>query len=65
MGTYVTPTYLGPDTLWTIGFLVQEQMQSRHNWPLAAAFAMILVLIVLVVMVLMRSLMAQRTRFHA
>jgi len=65
MGTYVTPTYLGPDTLWTIGFLVQEQMQSRHNWPLAAAFAMVLVLIVLVVMVLMRSMMAQRTRFHA
>lgn len=65
MGTYVTPTYLGPDTLWTIGFLVQEQMQARHNWPLAAAFAMILVVLVVIVMVFVRSLMSQRTRFHA
>lgn len=65
MGTYVTPTYLGPDTLWTIGFMVQEQMQSRHNWPLAAAFAMILVLIVVVVMIVIRSLMSQRVRYHA
>jgi ABC-type spermidine/putrescine transport system permease subunit I len=65
MGTYVTPTYLGPDTLWTIGFMVQEQMQSRHNWPLAAAFAMILVFIVVVVMVVIRSLMSQRVRYHA
>jgi ABC-type spermidine/putrescine transport system permease subunit I len=65
MGTYVTPTYLGPDTLWTIGFMVQEQMQSRHNWPLAAAFAMILVAIVVVVMIVIRSLMSQRVRYHA
>lgn len=65
MGTYVTPTYLGPDTLWTIGFLVQEQMQARHNWPLAAAFAMILVVIVVIVMAFVRSLMSQQTRFHA
>jgi len=65
MGTYVTPTYLGPDTLWTIGFMVQEQMQARHNWPLAAAFAMILVLIVAVVMTVIRSLMSQRVRYHA
>jgi ABC-type spermidine/putrescine transport system permease subunit I len=65
MGTYVTPTYLGPDTLWTIGFMVQEQMQARHNWPLAAAFAMILVLIVVVVMIVIRSLMSHRVRYHA
>jgi ABC-type spermidine/putrescine transport system permease subunit I len=65
MGTYVTPTYLGPDTLWTIGFMVQEQMQARHNWPLAAAFAMILVLIVLLVMTAIRALMSKRTRYHA
>lgn len=65
MGTYVTPTYLGPDTLWTIGFLVQEQMQSRHNWPLAAAFAMILVIIVVIVMIFVRSLMSKQAHFHA
>src|SRR5690606_34606503 len=26
MGTYATPSALGPNTLWTIGYLVQEQM---------------------------------------
>ena len=65
MGTYVTPTYLGPDTLWTIGFMVQEQMQARHNWPLAAAFAIVLVLIVVVVMIVIRSLMSHKVRYHA
>ena len=37
VGTYATPSALGPDTLWTIGYLIQEQMLGKHNWPMAAA----------------------------
>jgi ABC-type spermidine/putrescine transport system permease subunit I len=65
MGTYATPSALGPDTLWTIGYLIQEQMLGKSNWPLAAAFSMILVVAVAVVMVLIQSLNARRTSFHA
>ena len=65
MGTYATPSALGPDTLWTIGYLIQEQMMGKSNWPLASAFSMILVVAVAIVMVFVRSLNAERTRFHA
>jgi ABC-type spermidine/putrescine transport system permease subunit I len=65
MGTYATPSALGPDTLWTIGYLIQEQMMGKSNWPLASAFSMILVVAVAIVMVLVRSLNAERTRYHA
>ncbi|HUF44957.1 MAG TPA: ABC transporter permease [Aestuariivirgaceae bacterium] len=65
MGTYATPSALGPDTLWTMGFLIQEQMLSRRNWPMATAFAMVLVIAVATVMVFTRSVMAKRTSFHA
>lgn len=65
MGTYATPSALGPNTLWTVGFLVQEQMLTAHNWPLAAAFSMILILAVAVIMVLLRTLNAKSTEFHA
>lgn len=65
MGTYATPSALGPDTLWTIGYLVQEQMLGKHNWPMAAALSMILVTGVAGVMILTRSLMSKRTAFHA
>lgn len=64
MGTYATPSALGPNTLWTIGYLVQEQMLGKHNWPMAAALSMILVVGVAAVMVFTRSLMAKRTAFH-
>ena len=64
MGTYATPSALGPDTLWTMGYLIQEQMLGKHNWPMAAAFSMILVLGVAAVMVLTRSLTPRRTSFH-
>ncbi|MDP9136920.1 MAG: ABC transporter permease [Pseudomonadota bacterium] len=65
MGTYATPSALGPDTLWTIGYLIQEQMLGKSNWPLAAAFSMILVVAVAVVMVFVQGLNAKRTSFHA
>jgi ABC-type spermidine/putrescine transport system permease subunit I len=64
MGVYATPSALGPDTLWTIGYLIQEQMLGKHNWPLASAFSMVLVVGVAVVMALTRSLMSKRTAFH-
>ena len=64
MGTYATPSALGPNTLWTVGFLVQEQMLTRHDWPLAAAFSMILVGAVAAVIVLVRGLDADRVAFH-
>lgn len=64
MGTYATPSALGPDTLWTMGYLVQEQMLGKHNWPMAAAIAMVLVAGVAAVMVFTRSFMIKRETFH-
>lgn len=64
MGIYATPSALGPDTLWTMGFLIQEQMLTRRNWPMAAAFSMILAVAVAVVMVFTRSMMSKRAAFH-
>jgi ABC-type spermidine/putrescine transport system permease subunit I len=64
MGTYATPSALGPDTLWTMGYLIQEQMLGKHNWPMAAALSMVLVVGVTCVMVLTRLLMAKRVAFH-
>ncbi len=64
MGTYATPSALGPDTLWTMGFLIQEQMLGKHNWPMASALAVVLVAGVAAVMVLTRSLQSRRTSFH-
>lgn len=65
VGTYATPSALGPDTLWTVGFLIQEQMLGKNNWPMASAFSMVLVAGVAAVMVLTRSLMSKRTAYHA
>jgi ABC-type spermidine/putrescine transport system permease subunit I len=64
MGTYATPSALGPDILWTMGYLIQEQMLGKHNWPMAAALSMILVLGVAAVMVLTRTQQTKRTSFH-
>jgi ABC-type spermidine/putrescine transport system permease subunit I len=65
MGTYATPSALGPDTLWTVGYLIQEQMLGRQNWPLASAFAMILAAAVTAVMIATRMLMSKRMAYHA
>lgn len=64
MGTYATPSALGPDTLWTMGFLIQEQMLGKQNWPMASALSMILVLGVAVVMVLTSTLKSKQSSFH-
>ena len=64
MGTYATPSALGPDTLWTMGFLIQEQMLGKHNWPMASALAVVLVAGVAAVMVITRSMQSERNSFH-
>jgi ABC-type spermidine/putrescine transport system permease subunit I len=64
IGTYATPSALGPDTLWTMGYLIQEQMLGKNNWPMASAFSMVLVVGVACAMALTRSLMSKRTSFH-
>jgi len=64
IGTYATPSALGPDTLWTVGYLIQDQMLNKHNWPMASAFSMILVAGVAVVMAVTRSFMAKRQAVH-
>lgn len=64
MGTYATPSALGPDTLWTMGFLIQEQMLGRNNWPLASALSMVLVILVGVMMGVTRSLSTRRATLH-
>lgn len=64
MGTYATPSALGPDTLWTMGFLIQEQMLGRNNWPLASAISMVLVVLVGFMMVVTRALSTRRATLH-
>lgn len=64
MGTYATPSALGPDTLWTMGFLIQEQMLGRNNWPLASALSMVLVILVGVMMGVTRALSTRRATLH-
>ncbi len=64
MGTYATPSALGPDTLWTIGFLVQDQMLGKHNWPMASALAMALACGVALVVILVGAVFSRRTSFH-
>ncbi|MDP1575949.1 MAG: ABC transporter permease subunit, partial [Cypionkella sp.] len=64
MGTYATPMALGPDTLWTLGFLIQAQMLGKHHWPMAAALSMVLVVGVALVVLLTRWLQLQQRSFH-
>ena len=64
VGTYATPSALGPDTLWTIGYLIQEQMLGKHNWPRAAAFSIVLTIGVALVMVIVRTLTSRRTALN-
>jgi ABC-type spermidine/putrescine transport system permease subunit I len=64
MGTYATPSALGPDTLWTMGFLIQEQMLGRNNWPLASALSMVLVVLVGAMMIITRAFSTRRATLH-
>ena len=46
IGIYATPRALGPDTLWTIGGLVEDQMIGHANWPMASALAIVMILLI-------------------
>jgi ABC-type spermidine/putrescine transport system permease subunit I len=47
-----------------MGYLIQEQMLGKNNWPMAAAFSVVLVTGVACVIMLTRLLMAKRIAFH-
>lgn len=46
MGIYAAVNALGPDSLWSIGWEIQRQMLSKRDWPLASAFAVVLILLI-------------------
>ena len=46
VGTYASPAALGPDTLWTMGGMVEEQMIGHANWPMASALATVMVILI-------------------
>lgn len=46
VGTYASPSALGPDTLWTMGGMVEEQMVGHANWPMASALATVMVILI-------------------
>jgi ABC-type spermidine/putrescine transport system permease subunit I len=54
VGTFATPTALGPDTLWTLGNEIQGQALGKNNWPMASALTMVLVAIIAVIMFIAR-----------
>lgn len=64
MGVYATPLALGPDTLWTLGYLIQDQMLGKHHWPMAATLSMALMLGVAGVMIVVRWLQPAQRSFH-
>lgn len=64
MGTYATPSALGPDWLWTIGLEIYRQMNSWHNWPFAAALTFLLATSVIAIMLIFRIGKVGTGRFH-
>ncbi|MGQ3295791.1 MAG: ABC transporter permease [Shinella sp.] len=64
MGAYATPLALGPDTLWTLGYMIQDQMLSKHHWPMAATLSMALMLGVAGMIVVVRWLQPTQRAFH-
>ena len=50
--------------IWTMGFLIQEQMMGKNNWPMAAAFSMVLVAGVACVIAFTRSMNDGKTTYH-
>ena len=65
MGTYATPSALGPDWLWTVGFEVNRQMNSWRNWPLASALTVLLALCILAFVIAIQRGRPVTERFHA
>jgi ABC-type spermidine/putrescine transport system permease subunit I len=51
VGTYATPSALGPDWLWSIGGETYRQMASLRNWPFAAVLSIVVVLLILLSMI--------------
>ena len=64
IGAYATPLALGPDTLWTLGYLIQDQMLAKHHWPMAATLSMALIIGVAGVIVVVRWLQPVQRSFH-
>jgi ABC-type spermidine/putrescine transport system permease subunit I len=64
IGTYATPIALGPDSLWTIGLEIYQQMNTWRDWPFASALAMVLILLVLGSMALTRRLTGRDVTHH-
>jgi ABC-type spermidine/putrescine transport system permease subunit I len=64
MGAYATPLALGPDTLWTLGYLIQDQMLAKHHWPMAATLSVALILGVAGVIALVRWFQPTQRSFH-
>lgn len=64
MGAYATPLALGPDTLWTLGYLIQDQMLSKHHWPMAATLSVVLIGGVAVAIGVIRWLQPAQRSFH-
>jgi ABC-type spermidine/putrescine transport system permease subunit I len=56
VGTYATPSALGPDWLWSIGFETYRQMASLRNWPLASVLSVVVVLMILLAIFAARGL---------
>ncbi len=65
IGTYATPSALGPDWLWTVGFEVQRQMSSWRNWPFASALTVLLVMCILAFIIAIQRARPTTERFHA
>ncbi|HXV24611.1 MAG TPA: ABC transporter permease [Alphaproteobacteria bacterium] len=65
MGTYATPSALGPDWLWTVGFEVHRQMSSWRNWPFASALTAFLVLSILAFIIAIQRGRPTTERYHA
>lgn len=46
MGIYAVVNALGPDSVWSIGYEIQRLMLSKRDWPLASAFAVVLIVLI-------------------
>lgn len=46
MGIYATVNALGPDSLWSMGYEIQRLMLAKRDWPLASAFAVVLIALI-------------------
>ncbi|VDC33922.1 ABC transporter permease [Pseudogemmobacter humi] len=64
MGIYAAVNALGPDSLWSIGYEIQRQMLSRRDWPLASAFAVVLIVLISLTVIGLHALRNRRGPRH-